>query len=299
MKKIILYGIVFLVQTMYAGKPIIITGLYNQVPKQTNYPLIGFVNVSDSLGNPLQLGFVNVTLQGGLSGLQLGFVSYTKEISGAQLGFVNTAPQFVKGLQLGFVSYTKEISGAQLGFVNVATKKLKGLQLGFVNVVDSLESGVPIGFLSVVKKGGYRALELSASEWYPIQLAFKIGVPKFYTGFVLAHAIHTPYFGAGVMAGTLIPVSKCFFMNPELKTMSNFSSNNLYFASTVYGFLLGFGFKPVRQFEIFLSPSISWERKYTNRFNSFEPWFALNKKLDSLNNLVGGLSLALRYSFAK
>jgi hypothetical protein len=110
-------------------KPIIYTGIVNIVPDQFNFPLIGFINLANGSHNSSHIGFINVN---------------EKDFTGVQVSFVNTVGGEVKGTQVGFVNTTSSI---------------KGLQLGFVNVTDTLDKGIPLGFVSIVKEGGYRALE--------------------------------------------------------------------------------------------------------------------------------------------
>jgi len=87
-------------------------------------------------------------------------------LTGLQVsGFSNIVPGKIRGFQLG-------------GFFNYAGR-LQGVQIAPFNVVDSLEKGVPLGFLSFVGNG-YRAVELSASESLFGILSFKTGVKKFY-----------------------------------------------------------------------------------------------------------------------
>ena len=50
---------------------------------------------------------------------------------------------------------------------------VSGFQLGFVNLVDSVSEGVALGFLSYVKRGGYRAIDVSSNELYPVNIGFK------------------------------------------------------------------------------------------------------------------------------
>jgi len=57
---------------------------------------------------------------------------------------------------------------------------VKGVQLsGFLNVCDSID-GIPVGFISYVKKNGYRKFEFSASEVSYANFSYKMGVRKFY-----------------------------------------------------------------------------------------------------------------------
>ena len=133
-------------------------------------------------------GFSNITL-GEVNGSQVsGFLNYSKEkMQKLQIaGFSNFSSDSTKGVQLaGFSNFANgDVNGVQIaGFLNVA-KKVNGLQLGTINIADSYESGIPIGVLSIVKNG-FREFEISAGEALNTQIAFKIGVDKFYNIFTV------------------------------------------------------------------------------------------------------------------
>ena len=163
--------------------------------------LAGFYNVS---GGPVEgfqgAGFVNVT-GSGLKGVQAaGFVNVSGDsLEGFQgAGFVNVAGATKKAAQLagfgnvagegnthfqgaGFFNVAEEVNGAQLaGFINVAGK-VKGFQgAGFLNICDSID-GVPLAFISVVRKNGYRRIGFTASEIQYASLSLKMGVHRLYT----------------------------------------------------------------------------------------------------------------------
>ncbi|QMU27998.1 DUF4974 domain-containing protein [Adhaeribacter radiodurans] len=115
-------------------------------------------------------GFLNIA-GGNSSGVQFaGFLNVSRNITGVQ--------------GAGFMNIARDVKGAQLsGFLNKA-RYVHGTQLGFINVADSI-NGVPIGFLSFVKHGGYHHAEVYAADDFNVNLAYKIGVPKFYTIFAL------------------------------------------------------------------------------------------------------------------
>jgi hypothetical protein len=71
-------------------------------------------------------------------------------------------------------------TNAQLaGFINVG-HHVKGVQMaGFINIADSLD-GIPIGFINVVVKNGYRKFEFSFSETQYANFSYRMGVRKFY-----------------------------------------------------------------------------------------------------------------------
>ena len=85
-----------------------------------------------------------------------------KDIIGFQLaGFANVAANNAEVVQIaGFSNTAKDtLTGFQLsGFINTA-KHVKGSQLGFINVCDTIEKGIPIGFISIVRKG-YHTFEI-------------------------------------------------------------------------------------------------------------------------------------------
>ncbi len=313
----------------------------NIVPDNFNLPLIGFVNIAKGNQQNPQIGFVNLNQKdlsgiqlgyvnlvgGGLSGFQGGFVNAVQEsVSGAQLGFVNattdrihgmqwgfvnTASKATNGIQLGYVNNTGDLNGFGIGFVNVA-QKLNGFQLGFVNYVDSLENGMPVGFLSIVRKGGYKAFELSANELYPLNLDFKIGVSRFYTIFSMSYnEKFEDKLASGFGIGTIIPISDRSFINPEYKTYSssffdveiseksfyggfNFIDSDFYKLSQL---AINYGYNIDDRFSLLAGPTISWN--YADTSTSFkEPVFALyENEINKRNKINIGLSLRLRYAF--
>jgi hypothetical protein len=116
-------------------------------------------------------------------GIQMaGLVNYAPGVRVSQVsGFANVIPGNNKGLQLaGFVNVNSgRLSGTQIsGFFNYAGK-LKGVQLGVINYVDSLEKGVPVGFLSFVKNG-YTAFEIGTTETLYGVMSFKTGTRQLY-----------------------------------------------------------------------------------------------------------------------
>ena len=202
--------------------------------------LSGFVNVGAGTVNGLQgTGFVNVAT-GAQRGAQLsGFVNLlTDSIRGVQgTGFVNVATRGVHGAQLsGFVNYTHHLKGLQAtGFVNVASgdvqgaqlagfinyaHHVKGAQIGLFNVADSID-GVPIGLVSVVRKNGYRRLELWYGEALQANVAVKMGVSRFYNLLVFGTQFADTDFrwGVGYGVGTLLPITSVLSTNLDLFAM--------------------------------------------------------------------------------
>jgi hypothetical protein len=274
-------------------RTIIYSGIINIVPDHFNFPLIGFVNLADGSHKSSHIGFINVVGKD-FEGLQLSFVNTVGgEVNGAQIGFVNVCGGPTTGLQLGFVNIEgKHTSGTQIGFVN-ATKALKGFQLGFVNITDTIEKGLQLGFLPIVKKGGYRAFEISVTEMYPVNLSFKIGVKKLYSTFT---ASYNPdwrnTFAAGIGLGSILPVNKSLYFNPELSSQSAIIKNDQQIFCLTTG--LGFYIKPKTQFTI--GPSVVWNyAQYPDDLN--KSFFSIYKdQINENNNLIIGLRVSLRYN---
>jgi hypothetical protein len=248
------------------NKTIIYSMIVNIVPDQFNFPLIGFVNLAYGSHNSTHIGFINWN---------------QNDFTGAQVSFVNTV--------------VKHTDGTQIGFVN-NTRVLKGLQLGFVNYTDTIEKGIQLGFLSIVKKGGYRAFEISVTEMYPVNLSFKIGVKKLYSSFT---ASYNPDWGntfaAGIGLGSIMPLNKSLYFNPELSSQSAIIKNDqqIFCLTTSLGYYI----KPKIQFTI--GPSVVWNyAQYPEDLT--KPFFSIYKnEINENNNLIIGLRAALRYNLTE
>lgn len=270
---------------------------------------ISFINTVGGSVNGTQLGFIN-TCADSLYGAQIGFINTVAKCSdGAQIGFVNTCADSMKGIQFSFINtVSKSIDGAQIGFVNTTGsytngtqigfvnttgRRVKGFQLGFVNFADTIEKGIPIGFLSVVKKGGYRAVEFSVTEMYPVNLSYKIGVKGFYTSFIASYNPNLDRnFALGFGIGSIIPLNKTIYFNPEIQSQNSIISED----QMILSLATNFGFCVSPKFHLSVGPSVVWN--YTNENNLNKPFFSIFKnEINKSNNLIVGLRLAMRYNF--
>lgn len=181
--------------------------------------LAGFTNVvTDSCDGGQISGFANV-VKGTSSGLQLsGFTNVSEGMPvGAQItGFANVNRGDANGLQIaGFANVNDgDIQGVQIsGFVNI-TRKLTGSQIGFINIADTVENGIALGFLSIVKKG-YRTFEISGNESLFAVASFKTGTEKFYNILSVGSRLESNFisWGWGYGIGTLIPVNEKIKLN--------------------------------------------------------------------------------------
>ncbi|MCL2273220.1 MAG: caspase family protein [Treponema sp.] len=294
------------------------TFFFNVVYEPFIFPLIGFVNINIGSHKILQVSFVNWntadfsgfqtgfvnTAGGNFSGFQAGFVNTVAgDFSGFQTGFVNINAGETKGAQVGFVNTSvKEMIGPQIGFVNVAIKPIKGIQLGLVNYADSI-NGIPVGFISIVRKGGYQAVEYSFSELHTYNVAFKIGIDKFYTNIIFAYNQTSGFswdnFATGLGFGSMIPIIKEFlYINPELNSLSSFNEKNNVNSNS---FVLYTGCN-IGKFNIAAGPSLTWirangllDRKPLNEISQVFSLYSYD--INEYNRLLIGARLAVRFRF--
>jgi hypothetical protein len=248
--------------------------------------LAGFFNVNGTDARVLQgSGFVNVC-GGSFQGAQLtGFLNVTgidtKGFQGA--GFGNVSAKRTTGAQAaGFFNVAGEISrGAQLaGFINVAGK-VKGVQMaGFLNVADSLD-GIPIGFINVVVKNGYRKFEFSFSETQYANFSYRMGVRKLYNIYSFSKPAGPGtrwLFGFGL--GGELDLNEKMKMNleavvnqelwiaePAVNSFLHIDRLNL-----LNQFRVLFAFKPSDKVSLFVGPTFNVAVAETNPDIGYLPW---------------------------
>lgn len=166
-------------------------------------------------------GIANVTPEGN-HGLQLAGISNVngKEGEGAQIaGITNVNYGKPSKFQLAGIANVSSngIAGAQIAGILNYSKKLSGFQLALINVADTLEKGVPLGLISVVK-GGYYAFELEVNDAFWINATYKMGVPKLYNIWTVGfqHQNGNEMWGVGFGLGTILPAGKKWGLNFDL-----------------------------------------------------------------------------------
>jgi hypothetical protein len=305
-------GVANITKDSFAGVQV---SCFNLIGQEQQGAQIGFINLTQSCNGGTQVGFVNASAKE-TKGVQVGYVNFTgKDLTGGQVGFVNVAGDSTKGAQVGFVNVnSKDLNGAQISFVNVAgkqttgtqigfvnvSKTMKGTQIGFVNIVDSFSAGIPVGLLSISRKNGYYALEVSSNELYYYNAAFKVGVKPLYTSFGLSY---NPQFlnefawNAGI--GSLLYASPSFFFNPEITAISSIEETPQYFAqlSTTLGYSMG-------AISLKAGPTFTWGHITTQDNPSdipskmYQPQYSFYKtQLDDQNSFFIGAKAALVFSF--
>jgi hypothetical protein len=145
-----------------------------------------------------------------------------------------------------------------------------------------------------VRKGGYRALEVGVSELAPVNLSFKLGVKKLYSSFNVAYnppATGKTMFGLGL--GSIIPLKKSFFFNPELIMMNAFCIEKKYSQQSL-SLTPAFAYQ-YKSLNIVAGISVNY--LYTDKDNSLnEPFFQiLNYEFNSYNKIILGARAGIRF----
>jgi len=243
----------------------------------------GFLNTNlDSLQGVQGAGFLNLSNGPTQGGQFAGFSNIvTQEATAVQgAGFANIATSDLRGAQFaGFGNYAHQVDGAQFaGFANVVTghvrgfqgsgfinmaRTVKGVQLSVFNVADSID-GVPIGFLSIVRKNGYRALEVWGGETMHANVAYKIGVRDFYNIFTFGSQFADADFryGLGYGIGHICALSPSVDFSVDLIAQQVNDSDNPIFSNNqelnlLNSLRLGFSKQFSQHFGLFVGPTFN------------------------------------------
>ncbi len=241
------------------------------------WQLAGISNVTTKNVDGVQMSGVSNFAKGDVDIMQIsGVINMGRNVNGVQIaGVVNTSTGKVGGVQLaGVGNFAKEVNAGQISsIINIATKRVKGVQLATIvnygkeikgsqialfNISDTV-SGLPIGFISFVRKG-YQRIELSGNEVMLTNLTLKTGVHKFYNIFTAGlqpeQTIKTWSFGYGIgfenSLGKKILQSfdlTANYISEEGKPMGTFNLLNK--LSINYAYRLG------KRASVFLGPSIN------------------------------------------
>lgn len=209
-----------------------IAGIINMTSDSANGLIIaGISNVVGDKSNGFHIAGISNTTNGDFMGGQVGGITNLNNgrVDGFQIaGIMNVSNGDLNGIQIGGIANIVHgtTNGSQIGFIN-ASKKVNGLQLGFINFSGESENVVPIGFLSLVKKG-YHAFEISTSEVLYTNLALKLGVEKFYNSFRtgIGREGNDSYLSYGYGIGSLISFNEKNKLGIELSSNSIVSEFN-------------------------------------------------------------------------
>lgn len=114
-------------------------------------------------------------------GLQVGGIyNMTRDsILGGQIGGISNVSGGVSFFQIGGISnYAGTNNGVQIGGIFNHARQNNGLQVGLINTSRN-SKGISLGLINFVKEG-YHKTEISANEYFPVNLTFKSGIKRFY-----------------------------------------------------------------------------------------------------------------------
>jgi hypothetical protein len=281
-----------------------VAGLVNTVAKDVNgVQVAGLININGGKVKYVQVAGIANLVKDTVTGVQIGGIanlntSYTKGIQlagiynhsknvfGGQIAGIANQVDTISGIQLsGLVNAGRVVNGFQLsGLINIA-KKVKGSQLGFLNITDSI-TGIPIGFLSFVKKG-YHKVELACDENLLGTLSFRTGVDKFHNiligGMQIAGGRPLWTFGYGV--GSAIQVGRKWYLDLDLTAQHLYLDNTDFTYSVLTKSFVGIEYRFGKNFSIAAGPTLNWYSSESNA--ATDPiWSRINQR--TLSNSVDG-----------
>lgn len=271
--------------------------------------LSGNVNVCGGKMRGLQASGNFNLAKDSVKGIQVtgGINIAMKDVKGVQAsGIGNLAMGDVDGVQVsGAVNIAKGTTkGTQIGLINYANG-LNGIQFGLVNVVDSIEKGIPIGLLSIVKNG-YHRFEFEGSRNKFGAVTFKTGVKNFYNmvSFATNYGGKVYYFGLGYGVGTYIKLGTRTGINLDV-TAYQLKDNN--FDRFEFRHLdrlkANVNFRIGKQLEIFAGPNLNiltfeselnTRNEFTNHFDANESIYEYNGDQISVH-IYPGVDFGFRF----
>jgi len=250
------------------------SGITNTSTTHKGIQFSGLLNVG---GGVQGLQFVGISnFADSIRGIQIaGITSHSKEVNGIQVSGIANVAESVKGIQVvgivnlseksdgiqiaGIANISREVSGVSVGGIFNRTGTLRGIQIGgIVNVIDTIESGVSISLLNIVRKGAYKEWSLAFADYMNVGLSYKTGIQKFYAIFTAgANFIEDNLWVTGFGIGNRTTISRRFDIQPEIVGYHYFPMNFRNFGNESSTHLkCGFIWKLGDRFGISVAPSI-------------------------------------------
>ena len=218
-------------------------------------------------------------------------------------GFANVIGDEMQGIQVsGFANVVgEEMKGVQIGLFN-RVRTSKGLQIGLVSINDTVDYGVSLSLINIVKKGAYREWELSFSDYANVALSYKMGTQKFYTLYTAGvNFIEDNLWVFGIGFGNRTPIGNRFDFQPELVFSNYFPTDFKNIQNTGASRLkLGFVYNINEKFGLSLAPSVyvlngEKSNKLNSEFYKISPFgtFYTHKRDNSRTTIGVGISVGL------
>jgi hypothetical protein len=259
-------------------------------------------NLESMVGSQLA-GLINVARKDATGAQVAGLVSSAGSIRGSQLSGLYNISEKTRGAQVaGLVNIASEVTGAQLSGIYNKAGKVRGVQIGLINLADSIDGGATVGLINIVKKGGYRNIEIAGADYMNMGVSFKSGTRKIYS-IVSAGYNFTPesllVYGLGI--GRVIEISNNGVFTPEL-TWYSYSDTNFKNAGIAHAthLRLGLSRKVSEKMMVSIVPSIYVsvkDRKDDTSGLKTSTISPFSTKINSDNRVEFGFGLSAGISF--
>ncbi len=247
----------------------------------------GLVNINKGNVSGFQVAGIGNITGGSIDGTQIGGIfCMADSVDGLQVGGIFNQSGKTEGLQIGglvnictsaeaSIAGLANINSGNQGGIQIAgiynqAKEVKGVQIGLINFADTIKNGVPVGLISIVKKGRYQEFEFAIADYLSLGISFKLGVKQLYTVYTAGMSItNDPLWVAGLGLGQLYEVNPRFSIQPELVWYYYFPMDMQMHNRDTHAthFKLGLIRNLNQNLAISLAPSIyvSWKHKPYNR----------------------------------
>ncbi len=271
--------IVFLIKSQdavrYKSDSVHLFYIVNIVPNNYTKFLNGVVNIAKGNHEHIQIGIINFN---------------QKNYKGFQLSCINVIGGNAAGVQLAFInSCFDTLKSTQIGLLNI-TNVNKGFQVGVINYSDTTYKNTSIGVISIIRKGGYQAIEVFLSEMFPVNVSYKIGLLAHGTlNFSSDSEFKDIYIGAGY--SILKQLRSRWFFNPEFTLQSRIGK-----PANLLSVCPKLTFEIHKRIFISAGPSIVWNNSSSADLST--PLYSfLSKNSDNdRNKLVVGFRVGIRYN---
>lgn len=218
----------------------------------------GIANICDAFRGLQVGGLANVA--DNVSGLQVtGLANVADNMAGLQVGGLFNISADVSGVKIaGISNISDNVSGVNIGGIYNRTRTLRGFQFGLVSITDTIEKGISLAIVNIVKKDFYNEWELSFSDYANVALSYKMGAQKFYTIYTVgASFIKDDLWLAGIGFGNRTPLNHSFDFQPELIFHTYLPSDfkNVQYTSATH-LKLGFVYNFNDKLGLSLAPSV-------------------------------------------
>ena len=233
-------------------------GLFNIAHNAAGLQAGGVFNVARNTSGMQTAGVFNaadtVALQTG------GIANLAQKARAIQVaGVVNLTGEHCGFQAAGIANINQSASGAGFAGILNRTKTMKnGFRLSLISVVDTVEAGIPVAFVNIVKKGFYDEFAVSFADYANVSLSYKAGLRRFYTVYSAGCNFGKDrlwVFGAGF--GSRITVSDKFDFQPEILVYTYFPDNFKNISQTMATHIKpGFVYKLGSRYGISIAPSL-------------------------------------------